>query len=143
MRLLRTATVVALLACGTSSSQPDASAGADASDDTSLDFDVAQFTGDGTAVIPSNDASVEDGGGWFMCGQCPCDGRTHYCDIGYGPGAPWAGDASDDACAYSTCTPLPDGCAPARCACLIPSAGMCACFLADSGDGLMAGCFYP
>ncbi len=139
--------LLSLVACGTSRWSPDASVAPDASEDMTLDVPAFPGAGDGSGVVivTDLDASVVDGGGWFMCGQCPCDGRTHYCDIGSGPHAPLSADASDDASCpyYSTCTPLPDGCAPARCSCLIRNTGVCACYPDDAGAGLYAGCFYP
>lgn len=100
----------------------------------------------GSPLPPWWDAGVEDGGGLFLCFGCVCDGRTHYCDTGSGPGAPIPDDASacPDAEGWSQCTPLPDGCAPATCSCLLPEdPGLCRCEHSDSGDGLNAGCVYP
>jgi hypothetical protein len=145
----RALALVALVACG-----EVAPAGVDGGADATLpDASDASFGFGDTAPIDvvitppmAPDVGLVDGGGPFPCGNCTCDGRTEYCDDSQGPHAPILGDAASDACSggWGECRPLPDGCAPANCACLPNSTwGSCGCFRSDAGDGLVAGCFYP
>ena len=128
---------------------------------TSVPSEVADATSDGDAVVesgmpeledgftplplvdaePKPDIGLIDGGGLFLCYSCTGDGRTHYCNTSekFPSLDPVFGDAG--ACgATSRCKPYPPGCLPSpSCACL----KSCSCERAESGDGLVAGCFYP
>lgn len=132
------ATSCACVACG---SEPVWNAGPDAQDDAT-DENVPSF-GDGAVVVDdaafvdAPDVGLDDGGGPFMCGNCTCDGRTHYC-YAVAEGAPIVGDASN----CSSCIPLPDACVPANCDCL-PMMTSCECHRASTGDGLIVACLLP
>ncbi|CAN5812403.1 hypothetical protein BH09MYX1_BH09MYX1_46970 [soil metagenome] len=103
-----------------------------------VEYDVSSFP------IPdaAPPATLVDGGGPFRCAQCPCDGRTHYCDTSTaGPPAPEP-DYGEAGCqtASPRCKPYPAACdGSPSCACIIA----CDCARAASGDGLFAGCSYP
>ena len=125
--------------------QIDAATDLDATTQDAGPFNFGDATSDVAIDAPTFDVYVtlDDGGGLFQCGDCTCDGRTHYCDnSSVGPLAPL-----DDAagCGFASCVPLPDGCVPADCECL-PNANLgagCACEHASDGDGLIAGCAAP
>jgi hypothetical protein len=127
---------VACLACGDASLTV---ASTDAEPDVTLSFGDAADDASIVDVITSGpDVGLDDGGGIFMCGNCACDGRTHYC-YALAEGAPIVGD---DAADCSGCIPLPDACVPANCDCL-PTFPSCWCHHAPTGDGLIDGCLLP
>ncbi len=144
MALLRplVGVVIACLACGGASSTLDASTDVDAESDTDGSFfsfgDAADDYDAPIFVMTGPDVGLDDGGGIFMCGDCACDGRTHYC-YALAEGAPILGD---DAADCSGCIPLPDACVPANCDCL-PTFPSCWCHHASDGDGLIDGCLLP
>ena len=129
-------------------SVPDATS-SDGDQDGGLftDLDAATLADVSPPEVP--DVGLVDGGGPFLCNNCLCDGRTHYCDISsVGPPVPLApvfGDAGPCPDGGTICRPLPKGCVPASCACLA-NASMgagCRCFRSSDGDGLLAGCALP
>jgi hypothetical protein len=135
-----------LVACGSAPSVTDAgadaTAGADASSDVGLSFDAPADVG-----FDAPDITL-DGGGLFLCGNCQCDGRTHYCFSASGGPSPMplAGDAAtcaDDAGGNPGCVPIPTSCEPIpACSCLNQTS-VCTCAIDPSGNGLDVSCNFP
>lgn len=130
-----------LVGCGSTSTPSTFDASVDVTDE------VPEFPGEDCGPTqfcspPQVDAEagppvqLVDGGGPFTCHGCPCDGRTHYCDISSaGPPLPDPVDASCDV--TPRCKPYPAACdGSPSCACIVA----CTCLRAPSGDGLLAGC---
>jgi hypothetical protein len=95
------------------------------------------------------EATVFNGGGAFMCGNCICDGTLEMCNEttghGGGPKSPIDDASTTDASACepdaSACKPIPIECLPKpSCACIIGDAGNCSCSVDPSGNGLVVHC---
>jgi hypothetical protein len=140
---------VFLAACGSSApiadAGTDAASGADAFAEVGFSIDAAADVG-----VDAPDITL-DAGGPFLCGNCECDGRTHYCYSASGGPSPMpiAGDGGDaatcaeDAGGNPRCVPIPTSCEPTPSCSCVNTNSPCMCSLDPSGNGLDVSCNFP
>jgi hypothetical protein len=152
--------IAAVVACSSTDSEPFPS------------DDIAELDGNGFDQTLGFDAPFDtgtkyNGGGPFVCGDCPCDGTIDFCFFnGGGGGAPVvdaniddasddATDATDDAsdddasdaddagCGpnANVCTAIPIGCLPKpTCECIEAFFPDCPCTVDETGNGFQITC---